>query len=575
MFIFDQFKKHDPYLHMMALSVLAGLGVLLAGLWWVQIVSARDYQANLETQSFRTVRIPAVRGRILDRNGVPLAENRATYNASLYLADLRKPFDTAAAQEIGHARRELKRQLEAQEHKHKRKLTKEEKKPFLLTPQAKAQLREQASYEVASNVVVQIGQRMGQPVLLDPTNFLRHYQTRLALPYPVLTNLNALQIARFEEQSLSPLGFDLEVQSTRVYPQNTAAAHVLGYVQRDDSSAEGEEAFFSYRLPDYRGRVGIEAGYDKQLRGKAGAKSVRVNSLGYRQTENIWSPAEPGQNVVLTIDLKLQQAAERALPVFGPSTRGAIVVMDVESGDLLAMASSPGLNPNHSIQGYPPGEWQRRQDPKLRPQINRATQENYAPGSIFKTVIGLACLEGGLDPSETIFNSGHILVGKRPIKDLAPVGHYDFRKALMHSSNTYFITNGLRIGIERIVRLGQVFHLGERTGLQTRQEVAGTFPDLKRINSHWYDGDTANLCIGQGQMAVTPLQMAVMTAAIANGGKVLSPRLVDRVDKRVPNHLRDPPDLHADRDRPRLPRSRAPRRSPLRRPLRHLLGPSR
>src|SRR5439155_24064960 len=155
-------------------------------------------------------------------------------------------------------------------------------KPFLLTPQAKSLVREKASYEVASNVVLQISQRVGQPVLLEATNFQRHYQTRLALPYPVLTNLNPLQIARFEEQSLSPLGFDLEVLSTRVYPHNTTAAHVLGYVQRDDSSAEGEEAFFSYRLPDYRGRVGIEAGYDKQLRGKAGAKSVRVNSLGYR-----------------------------------------------------------------------------------------------------------------------------------------------------------------------------------------------------------------------------------------------------------------------------------------------------
>src|SRR5207245_44702 len=358
------------------------------------------------------------------------------------------------------------RQLQEQEKKLTRKLPKEEKKPFALTAQAKTLLRQRTSYQVASQVVQQISQHVQQPIVLDATNFQRHYETRLALPYPVLTNLSPLQIARFEEQSTSPMGFDLEVQSTRVYPYGTTAAHLLGYVQRDDSSAEGEEAFFSYRLPDYRGRVGVEAGYDHQLRGKAGAKSVLVNSVGFRQTENIWSPAEPGQNVVLTIDLKIQQAAERALPVFGPATRGAVVVMDVDSGDLLALVSSPTLNPNHSIQGFPPGEWQRRQDEHLRPQINRATQENYAPGSIFKTVVGLACLEAGLDPNETVYNSGSVQVGKgKPMRDTAPVGHYNFRQALMHSCNTYFVLNGLKAGIGKIVQLGKLFRSGARTGL--------------------------------------------------------------------------------------------------------------
>src|SRR2546421_2676045 len=117
MIVFDQLKKNDPHLRLVAVVVLAGLGVLLAGLWWVQIVSARDYQANLETQSFRTVRIPAVRGKILDRNGASLAENRPTYNVSLYLAELRTPFNAAAAQETSRVRRQLKRQLEEQEKK--------------------------------------------------------------------------------------------------------------------------------------------------------------------------------------------------------------------------------------------------------------------------------------------------------------------------------------------------------------------------------------------------------------------------------------------------------------------------
>src|ERR1035438_1974616 len=169
---------------------------------------------------------------------------------------------------------------------------------------------------------MQVSQRLEQPLWLNPTNFERHYQTRLALPCPILTNVTPVQIARFEEQSTSPMGVDLEIQSTRCYPFETTAAHVLGHLKRDDDSKEGEEAFFSFRLPDYRGDVGIEYREDKVLRGTAGAKSVLVNNAGYRQTENVWIPAEPGRNVVLTLDLHLQQAADRALQgVFGPATR--------------------------------------------------------------------------------------------------------------------------------------------------------------------------------------------------------------------------------------------------------------
>jgi penicillin-binding protein 2 len=206
--------------------------------------------------------------------------------------------------------------------------------------------------------------------------------------------------------------------------------------------------------------------------------------------------------------------------------------MDVHTGDIIAMASSPTVNPNDSIDRLPPGEIARRNDPILRPQRNRATQDNYAPGSIFKPIVGLACLEAGLNPNETIYNPGYFgfRSGGKPIRDLAKPGKYNFQDALVHSSNTYFITNGLKAGIESIVQLGQRLHLGEGVGLRTKQETKGIFPNLRKVSSNWYEGDTANICIGQGKMAVTPLQMAVMTAALANGGKVLWPRLVDRVE---------------------------------------------
>ena len=313
MLIFDQLKKDDAQLRAVALAMLGGLSLLLVGLWWVQIVSARDYRESLETQAFRTVRIPAVRGKILDRNGAVLAENQPTYNVSLYLEELRKPFDNAYLHEASVAQAELKQQMAAEESKLHRKLTKPERKQFLLTTAQRNELRQKGRYEVASSVVAQVSQRLQKPLWLDRTNFERHYETRLALPFAVMGNLDQTSIARFEEQSTSPLGVDLEVQSTRVYPYGTTAAHVLGYLKRDDSSVEGEESFFSYRLPDFKGVVGVEAGCDKELRGTAGAKSVLVNNVGYRQTENIWTPAAPGHNVVLTIDLNIQQTAERAL----------------------------------------------------------------------------------------------------------------------------------------------------------------------------------------------------------------------------------------------------------------------
>jgi penicillin-binding protein 2 len=542
MIIFDQLRRGDPQLRGVTLMVLGGLGVLLAGLWWVQIVSARDYQESLETQSFRTVRIPAVRGKVLDRNGTVLAENRPTYRVSLYFEELRRLFDKAGEQAINQARAKLKQQAAEKERALGRKLSKVERKEFVLQNNQRLQLKQAARYEVASNVVTLVGMRIHQSLWLNPTNFEKHYQTRLALPFPLVANLDSTNIARFEEQSTTPLGVDLEIQSTRIYPLETTAGHLLGMLKHDDSSVEGEEAFFSYRLPDFRGALGIEFGFDRELRGVAGAKSVQVNNLGYRASENVWSSAEPGSNVVLTIDAYIQQAAERALreapvPYIGP-VKGAAVVMDVHTGDVLALASSPTVNPNFAVQGYPPGELERRNDPRLRPEFNRATQGNYYPGSVFKTVVGLAALEAGLDPRTRFYfaenpkdqGRAYIIVRGRPVKDTAPPGDYDFRRGIIRSCNGYFITNGIRVGPERIVRLAQRAHLGERLGLNLNQETGGALPSLKRITSGWVDGNTANLCIGQETVMVTPLQIAVLISAIANGGTVLRPRLVDRIE---------------------------------------------
>ena len=517
MLIFDQLKKNDPALRLLAVAVFGGLAVLFAGLWWVQVVSGRYYEAKLETQSFRTVRVPAPRGQILDRNREPLAENQPSYNLSLYLEEFSRDFQISF----------------------NTRLAAYTKAGIKLKRDQRAQLARLTRYAVASNIVAQVASEFQEPLALDPLQFQKHYEKDLALPLTVLPNLNPGQIARIEEHPDLPAGLDVDIQSTRVYPRGTAAVHLLGYVRRDDSSAEGEEAFFNHRLPDFRGIVGIEAAFDSQLRGEAGSKSVLVNNLGYRQSETILTPVEPGQNIVLTIDISLQKAAESALQRFGPETRGAAVVMDVRSGDILALASSPVFDPNLFVRGISADEWERLSNERLRPQINRALHENYAPGSIFKTVVAMAALENGLNPAQTYEvqadparpGRGCIYIGRRKVDDTAPPGIYDFRRALKISSNSYFIASGLNAGIENILRVGRRLHLGERSELLPKgQESPGIFPSEKRIRSGWTDGDTANCCIGQGEINVTPLQMAVLTSAIANGGKVLWPRLVDSIE---------------------------------------------
>ena len=539
MLIFDELKKNDPQLRLVALMLAAGLGILLVGLWWVQIVSVHKYQAHLEAQANRTVRLPALRGKILDREGRVLAENRPRYNLSLYLDDLRKPFDAAYGQLRKRALEVQKQNIAAREKTLGRSLTKDERKPFAFTTAQLEQLRAQARLNVASDLVANVSRQLQQPLALDPKDFERAYNKRPYVPYPIVSDMNSSQIARFEETFTGNLGVNMDLQSARVYPGGTTAAHLLGYLQRTDESMDGDYAVFNYRLPDYRGLVGIEGGFDTQLRGHAGTESVLINSQGYRQSENVWQPPEPGQNVVLTIDLDLQRAAEKAIMAHRKSedARAAVVIMDVRSGDVLAMVSSPVINPDYSAN-----DPARMGDTNLLVQYNRATQIPLAPGSIFKPIVALAALENGLDPNEKLYNPpnpddpahGHIKVGGHTIKDTAPPGDYNFRLAIMRSSNFYFVTAGLNAGIDNILRIAEKFHFGERTGLPTRQETAGNLPTSDRVHANWRDGDTANVSIGQGEIMVTPIQMAVAYSAIANGGTVLRPRLVERIEPQDP-----------------------------------------
>src|SRR5436190_9336687 len=339
----------------------------------------------------------------------------------------------------------------------------------------------------------------------------------------LVTDLSSDQIALFMERAVDVPGIELEVEPYRFYPNGMLAAHTLGYVQQEMEPEGEEEIRFRYRLPDYKGKSGVESGYDDDLRGKAGAKAILVNNIGYRQHEEVWDSPDAGKNVVLTLDVDLQKAAEKALSGGASDTRGAIVAMNCRNGDILALVSAPAFDPNMFVRprDYSSNDWTRLNDEILAPQYNRALQGAYNPGSIFKVIVALACFENNImTPDQTVNNPGYYTLGRRKIRDTAPPGEYDFKEAFKHSCNYYFIDFGLKVGPDKIFEMGDRFNLGDKTGVvQPALERKGYFPKvgerLKQDGTRWMDGDTANICIGQGEILVTPMQMALMTSAIA------------------------------------------------------------
>jgi penicillin-binding protein 2 len=526
MLILDQLNKADRQLRLLAWVIAAGLLLLLAGAWWVQVVRAGHYADSQHNQSYRSVRVPAPRGNIYDRHGQPLAENRPSYNVSLYLED------RALRQAVQAEYRNRRAAVLAAAGPAKKRLKLDEQRA----------LGRAARFHVVSNVVAQLGANLEQSLSLNEKRFHQHYEQRLALPMPVATGLTAAEIARFQERALHLPGVDMEVQPTRIYPHGEVAAHVLGYLMRSEESAEDEISFYNYRLPDFRGVSGLEWSMESKLRGRAGAESVLVNNLGFRQSKTVWSPVEAGQNVTLTIDVEIQRKTERALAqAQGADTRGAAVVLDCRTGDILALASAPAFNPGDFIPRVGTNEWARYSDETLTPLLNKAVYGGYPPGSIFKIVVALAAYDAGMLNPTNLFRvepdpqnpaKGCYFVGQRKIKDTADAGDYDFKRAFIKSSNSYFADHGLRAGPDRILALSQRFHFGERTGIPLGQDSKALLPTREwqvQNRGGWSPGDTANLSIGQGDLLVTPLQAAVAIAAVANGGKVLWPRLVSHV----------------------------------------------
>ncbi len=277
------------------------------------------------------------------------------------------------------------------------------------------------------------------------------------------------------------------------------------------------------------GRSGLEKSLDEILRGEAGGRLLRVDATGFRRYDSGQREPRSGQDVQLTLDARVQALAEEALG----EVPGSVVVIDPRNGDVLAMASNPGFDPNQFVPRIPAEQWRTLNEDPLFPLVNRAVAGGYAPGSTFKPVTLLAGLEAGTTQAGEVHTCpGYFALGRTVFRCWYHSGHgpLQLRQAVERSCNVYCFHVGLQTGVDRLAEEARAFGLGRKTGIELDHELAGNVPDpaWKRRTQQdgWRDGDTCNMSIGQGALVVTPLQMASLAATLANGGKVFRPRLV-------------------------------------------------
>jgi len=454
-------------------SIVTGLLVVIAtGFWFVQLVQGDYYRELAENNRLRKLPIKAPRGLIFDRHGRLLVENIPSYNLMI---------DRSRA---GHVDR---------------------------------------SVAFAAEV-------LGRPVE-ELDEVMKRYA---GLPdfHPVLLaeNLTLSEVSRFGAFSLEYPEFEVEVQHLRLYRHGAQTAAPLGYLG-EVTQEEVERSNGLYEPGDMVGKKGIEQTYDSELRGKDGERVVVVDSRGELLEEYGRKQAVPGKNLTLAIDLDLQQEAAHQLD--GPEKVGAIVAMDPRNGEILAMVSSPSFNPNLFARRLQKDDWQALLDDPYHPLQNRVIQNTYSPGSTFKIVMATAGLtEHVVDEHSRTFCAGAAVFYGRAFRCWKKGGHgsVDAHLALKGSCDVYFYTVGQRLGIDRIAKYARMFDIGSPTGIDIQGEKRGLVPDmawsLKSRKMPWYPGETISVSIGQGPVLMTPLQMAELTAMVANGGYRVTPHLI-------------------------------------------------
>ncbi|MBF0622573.1 MAG: penicillin-binding protein 2 [Magnetococcales bacterium] len=352
---------------------------------------------------------------------------------------------------------------------------------------------------------------------------------RSFLPVKVRARLSWEELSRIEAEIYNLPGGMIQVQSIRHYPYDKLAAHVLGYLGEVSESDIRDFHDTRFRSGDLVGKTGTERVYESELRGREGVREVEVNALGRQVRELKLTPAVPGQDLYLTLDTTLQQESEAALA--GHS--GSVVVMDPRTGEVLVMANQPAYDPNQFIRGFSSKQWKALVSDEDRPLTNKAIQGQYPPGSTFKMAVILAALkENRLTPEDRFTCPGYLDRQDHRFYCWKHRGHgaLNLEQAIAQSCDVFFYKIAEKIGIDPIERMARNLGLGSLSGIRLNGEQAGLIPSRawkrKVHKTIWYPGETLITAIGQGYVLSTPLQLANMTAAIANGGTLYRPALV-------------------------------------------------
>ena len=496
--------NHNLRLYALAVIFLLGIFVLGARLWYVQIARGEEYTAKIRNRSQVTVRLPAVRGEILDRNGVKLVQNKASFEVDFDLPELVRAYREEHGRPPMTSYRGTVRGM-----------------PKIIPIE-----------DVEAIVERTVIPRLQELDLARDFNSGRmqvHYQRQSQIPFNYMQNVDFETMVRLQEHNLGLPGVRVEVRPIRHYTYGALASHILGYTGMPNETDMEEARRFNFYQPDLEGRSQIELSMNDYLKGTAGV-SIRERDVKGNITGEV-DRVEPkqGANVYLTIDARLQYLVEQALRTVG---RGAAVVMDPNNGDILAIASVPSYDPNIFIPSIRAADWTALTSDRTDPMVNRAIS-GYAPGSTYKIPIALAGLRAGVTDRRYSCTGG-VQFGNFFMRCHSTHGSVDLEQSIKVSCNSYYYQMGNAAGIDNIVTIGQLLGLGQRSGIPLSGEASGILPGPDWLAENyprhrWSSGYTANTSIGQGFVLATPLQMAVVAATLANGGTTYYPRLVDRI----------------------------------------------
>ena len=500
-------------LYLLAAVVLAGFGLLTVRLYDIQIVKTDNYQNKLPGGSEVSVRIPGVRGEIKDRNGITLVQNVANYEVNLDLKEI--------VSEYGKTHDTMPRHT------------------FFPIVRGQPQERKEVDVvEIVKQSVLPGLAKLGLAADFNSKQLRMHYRTTSGLvPYTYRRDLNFDEFAVFAEHNLDIPGVTISAKASRDYRFDSLAGHILGYVNLPDIelvSREEQKEYNHYVGDDY-GVYGIEKTMNHYLQGKPGKRVLERDEKRKIVGEISYTPPQPGADVYLTLDARIQMITEKSLRKIG---RGAAVVMDPQSGDILAIASVPSFNPNAFIPTITQSDWKRYTEDPSSPMFNRAINA-YSPGSTCKIPIALSGMLSGTHRRHFTCYGG-VQYGAKYFKCWClskgfTHGSIDVSAGIKFSCNAFFYQYANASGIKDIQKMTGLLGLGRKTGIELTGESPGNIPGpqwLRMQGLMWSDAFTALVAIGQGATETTPLQMASVTSTVCNGGRVFQPRLIERVAER-------------------------------------------